>query len=162
VATADDLVDAASRYAAAYPGARPVQPRLHLAVVACMDSRMDVFALLGLKPGDAHVLRNAGGIVTDDVMRSLTVSQRRLGTREIVLVHHTDCGMQGWSEDEFKEQILAETGLRPTWALESFVDVERDVRQSMERLRRSPFLLHKDAIRAFVFDVSSGTLREVS
>ena len=139
-----------------------VEPRRHLAVVACMDSRMDIFEMLGLAHGDAHIVRNAGGVVTDDVVRSLVVSQRLLGTREIVLVHHTDCGLQKITEDDFKRQIEVETGVKPWWALEAFSDPYQDVRQSMARLHMSPFVLHKDHIRGFVYDVDNGRLVEVS
>ena len=140
----------------------PGRPTLELAVVACMDCRLDVIAALGLEPGQAHVLRNAGGAVTDDVIRSLAISQRRLGTREIVLVHHTQCGMTTLTDDEFRAELLRETGVAPAFAIESFDDAETDVRQSIERLRRSPFLVHRDAIRGFVYDVASGRLSEVA
>lgn len=139
-----------------------VEPRRHLTVVACMDSRMDIFEMLGLAHGDAHIVRNAGGVVTDDVVRSLVVSQRLLGTREIILVHHTDCGLQKITEDTFKRQIEIETGVKPWWALEAFADPYEDVRQSMARLRLSPFVLHKEHIRGFVYDVDDGRLVEVT
>jgi len=159
----DHLVENARSYAGRHRGEShvDVRPRLHLAVVACMDSRIDLFGLLGLDVGDAHVLRNAGGVVTDDVVRSLTLSQRVLGTRHIVLVHHTDCGMQKVTEDDFKAALEAETGIRPAWALESFVDPHADVRQSMARLRTSPFLPHRDHVRGFVYDVDTHELLEV-
>ncbi|MEY2996026.1 MAG: hypothetical protein RLZ86_174 [Actinomycetota bacterium] len=137
-------------------------PRRHLAVVACMDSRMDIFEMLGLHHGDAHVIRNAGGVVTDDVVRSLVLSQRLLGTREILLVHHTDCGLQKVTEDEFKRELEAECGIKPWWALESFLDPYEDVRQSISRLTLSPFIAHKGHIRGFVYDVNDGTLNEVT
>src|SRR6201994_1802144 len=127
-----------------------------------MDSRLDVFALLGLGQGEAHVLRNAGGVVTDDMIRSLSISQRLLGTTEIILIHHTDCGLQKTTEDEFKGAIEAETGIRPPWAVESFTDATGDVRQSIARIKASPFIPHKDAVRGFVFDVATGKLDEVS
>jgi carbonic anhydrase len=136
-------------------------PRRHLAVVACMDSRMDIFEMLGLSHGDAHIIRNAGGVVTDDVVRSLVLSQRLLGTREILLIHHTDCGLQKVSEDEFKRELEAECGIKPWWALESFVDPFDDVRQSIGRLKASPFIGHKEHIRGFVYDVADGRLHEV-
>ncbi len=136
-------------------------PRRHLAVVACMDSRMDIFEMLGLGHGDAHIIRNAGGVVTDDVVRSLVLSQRLLGTREILLIHHTDCGLQKVSEDEFKRELEAECGIKPWWALESFTDPFDDVRQSMGRLKASPFIGHKEHIRGFVYDVVDGRLHEV-
>lgn len=138
-----------------------LSPRRHLAVVACMDSRMDIFQMLGLAHGDAHIIRNAGGVVTDDVVRSLVVSQRLLGTREVILVHHTNCGLQTVTEDEFKHEIEDECGIRPWWALESFRDPVQSVRQNMKRLRLSPFIVHKVNIRGFVYDVDDGTLREV-
>jgi carbonic anhydrase len=138
-----------------------LSPRRHLAVVACMDSRMDIFQMLGLAHGDAHIIRNAGGVVTDDVVRSLVVSQRLLGTREVILVHHTNCGLQTVTEDEFKHEIEEECGIRPWWALESFRDPVQSVRQNMNRLRLSPFIVHKVNIRGFVYDVDDGTLREV-
>lgn len=139
-----------------------VEPRRRLAVVACMDSRMDIFEMLGLDHGDAHIVRNAGGVVTDDVVRSLVVSQRLLGTREILLVHHTDCGLQKITEDAFKRQIELETGVKPRWAVEAFADPFEDVRQSMARVSLSPFVLHKDHIRGFVYDVDNGRLVEVT
>jgi carbonic anhydrase len=157
----DRLVEANERYAAAFtdPGmdARPV---LHVAVVACMDARLDLHAALGLQLGDCHTIRNAGGVVTDDVIRSLTISQRKLGTRSIVLIHHTGCGLESLTED-FRNELELEVGQRPAWAVESFRDVDQDVRQSMQRVRTSPFLLHTDDVRGFVFDVRTGLLREV-
>lgn len=138
-----------------------VEPQRQLAIVTCMDSRLDVFAALGLGPGEAHVLRNAGGIITDDVIRSLAISQRRLGTREVMLIHHTDCGMQKITDDGFRMELQETTGLAPTFAIESFKDVEADVRQSIRRVRSSPFLLHRDVVRGFVYDVDSHRLREV-
>lgn len=157
----DRLVEANARYAAAFtdPGmdARPVQ---HVAVVACMDARLDLHAALGLRLGDCHTIRNAGGVVTDDVIRSLTISQRALGTRSVVLIHHTGCGMETLTE-EFRHDLELEVGQRPAWAVESFRDVDQDVRQSIERVRTSPFLLHTEDVRGFVFDVKTGLLREV-
>jgi carbonic anhydrase len=126
-----------------------------------MDARMSISPMLGMRDGEAHVLRNAGGVVTDDVVRSLAISQRLLGTREIMLIHHTDCGMQKTTEDDFKRAVEAETGIRPPWAVESFDDAEQDVRQSIARLMASPFIPHKDAIRGFVYDVDTGKLNEV-
>ncbi|WP_330457267.1 carbonic anhydrase [Streptomyces sp. NBC_00820] len=155
------LVEANEQYAAAFsdPGmdARPV---LRVAVVACMDARLDLHAALGLELGDCHTIRNAGGVVTDDVIRSLTISQRALGTRCVVLIHHTGCGMESITED-FRHDLEMEVGQRPSWAVESFRDVDQDVRQSMQRVRTSPFLLHTDDVRGFVFDVRTGLLREV-
>ncbi|MGW7260368.1 beta-class carbonic anhydrase [Streptomyces sp. NPDC054834] len=157
----DRLVEANKRYASAFtdPGmdARPV---LHVAVVACMDARLDLHAALGLELGDCHTIRNAGGVVTDDVIRSLTISQRKLGTRSIVLIHHTGCGMESLTE-EFRSELEVEVGQRPAWAVESFRDADQDVRQSMQRVRTSPFLLHTEDVRGFVFDVKTGLLREV-
>jgi carbonic anhydrase len=157
----DDYLKNNKEYALAFAGGRPARPARQVAVVACMDSRMRIFPMLGLSDGEAHVIRNAGGAVTDDVVRSLAISQRLLGTREIMLIHHTDCGMQKTTEDEFKGAIEAETGIRPPWAVESFSDAEGDVRQSISRLKASPFIPHKDAIRGFVFDVDTGKLNEV-
>ncbi|MFE0178734.1 beta-class carbonic anhydrase [Streptomyces sp. NPDC059002] len=157
----DRLVEANERYASGFtdPGmdARPV---LHVAVVACMDARLDLHDALGLELGDCHTIRNAGGVVTDDVIRSLTISQRALGTRSVVLIHHTGCGLESLTE-EFRQDLENEVGQRPTWAVESFRDVDQDVRQSMQRVRTSPFLLHNDDIRGFVFDVATGLLREI-
>ncbi|MFE6284050.1 beta-class carbonic anhydrase [Streptomyces sp. NPDC057877] len=157
----DRLVEANEQYAADFtdPGmdARPV---LRVAVVACMDARLDLHAALGLELGDCHTIRNAGGVVTDDVIRSLTISQRKLGTRSIVLIHHTGCGLETITED-FREELEHEVGQRPAWAVEAFRDVDQDVRQSMQRVRTSPFLLHSDDVRGFVFDVKTGLLREV-
>jgi len=138
-----------------------VHPSRQLAIVTCMDSRLDVFAALGLAGGEAHVLRNAGGVVTDDVIRSLAVSQRRLGTREVMVVHHTDCGMQKISDDGFRAELQEATGTAPAFAIESFSDVDADVRQSVLRVRRSPFLLHRDQVRGFVYDVDTHSLREI-
>jgi carbonic anhydrase len=138
-----------------------VEPQRRLAIVTCMDSRLDVFAALGLGPGEAHVLRNAGGVITDDVIRSLAISQRRLGTREVMLIHHTDCGMQKITDDGFRMELQETTGVSPSFAIESFQDVEADVRQSILRVRRSVFLPHRDVVRGFVYDVDTHRLREV-
>ncbi len=138
-----------------------VRPRRRLAIVTCMDSRLDVFAALGLGHGEAHILRNAGGVITDDVIRSLAVSQRKLGTREVMLIHHTDCGMQQLSDDGFRAELREATGVAPAFAIESFSDVDEDVRQSLLRVRRSAFLPHREAVRGFVYDVDSHRLREV-
>jgi carbonic anhydrase len=137
------------------------RPGRRVAIVTCMDARIDVFAALGLGAGDAHVLRNAGGVVSDDVIRSLAISQRRLGTSEVMLIHHTRCGMQSITEEEFREELLEETGMTPPFAIESFSDLEADVRQSILRVRRSPFLPHRDEVRGFVYDVDDHRLREV-
>ncbi|MET9631666.1 carbonic anhydrase [Lentzea sp. NPDC006480] len=144
------------------PGDRSsAKPSLQVAILTCMDSRIRVFEIFGLKQGEAHVLRNAGGVVTDDAIRSLALSQRKLGTREVLLVHHTNCGLEMVTEDDFKDELETETGLRPTWAVEAFKVVEQSVRGSMARLRRSPFIPHTDKIRGFVYDVHTGELREV-
>jgi carbonic anhydrase len=139
----------------------PVEPGRKLAVVACMDSRLDVFAALGLRAGEAHVLRNAGGVITDDVIRSLAISQRRLGTTAVMLIHHTDCGMQKITDDGFRLELLETSGVAPAFAIESFTDIDADVRQSLLRVRRSPFIPHRDDVRGFVYDVDSHRLREV-
>ncbi|GAA4814602.1 carbonic anhydrase [Streptomyces ziwulingensis] len=157
----DRLVEANTRYAAAFADAGlDSRPALRVAVVACMDARLDVNAVLGLANGEAHTIRNAGGAVTDDVIRSLTISQRKLGTRGVVLVHHTGCGMETLTE-EFRSELETEVGQRPAWAVESFRDVDQDVRASLRRVRTSPFLLHTDDVRGFVYDVKTGLLREI-
>ena len=148
-------------YAAAFSGPLPLPPSKHVAVLACMDARLNVYAILGLQEGESHVIRNAGGAVTDDGIRSLAISQRLLGTREIILIHHTDCGMLTFTDDGFKQSIQQETGLRPAWAAEAFPDLEEDVRQSLKRVRTSPFIPHTDEVRGFVFDVATGRLNEV-
>jgi len=158
----DDLVTRNRDYAAVHTTDRPLPPRLKLAVVACMDSRLDVFAMLGLEVGDAHVIRNAGGVVTDDVIRSLVVSQRKLGTEEVILVHHTDCGALTYTDDGLRAELLEDTGQKPAWSPESFTDLDADLRQSMERVKTSPFLPKRDQVRGFVFDVATGLLREVA
>jgi carbonic anhydrase len=159
----DDLLANNETYAAAFDkGDLPVPPARKVAVVACMDARLHVSALLGLSEGDAHIIRNAGGVVTDDAIRSLAISQRLLGTEEIILIHHTGCGMLTFSDDEFRSSIEQETGIKPEWAAESFTDLEGDVRQSMARITASPFLPHKDSVRGFIYEVESGRLREVS
>jgi carbonic anhydrase len=143
-------------------GDLPMPPGKGLAVVACMDARLNVYALLGLQEGEAHVIRNAGGVVSDDVLRSLVISQRLLGTREVILVHHTDCGMLTFTDDQVKADIEADVGLRPHFALEAFPDLERDIRQSIARIKASPFVPHKDSIRGFIYDVRTGALQEVT
>jgi carbonic anhydrase len=158
----DELLEHNARYVKSFSeGGLPLPPARKIAVVACMDARLETGVLLGLVEGDAHVIRNAGGVVTDDVIRSLVISQRLLGTREIMLIHHTDCGMLTFRDAELKQQILEETGLRPPFALEAFPDVEEDVRQSIARIRASPFVPCKDGIRGFVYEVETGRLREV-
>lgn len=157
-----ELIGYNRTYAADFRDAElQVQPTRNLAVVTCMDSRIDMFAVLGLGNGEAHIIRNAGGVITDDVIRSLCLSQRFLGTREIVLVHHTDCGLQKVDEAEFREQLNAELGVKPWWSLETFSDPFADVRQSIHRLEMTPFILHKDNISGFVYDVTNGHLLEV-
>lgn len=157
----DRLVEANSGYATQYrDGGMDARPVQQVAVVACMDARLDLFAALGLELGDAHIIRNAGGVVTDDTIRSLTISQRALGTSSVVLIHHTGCGLLGLTED-FRRELEAEVGQRPQWAVEAFVDLDSDVRQSMQRVRTSPFLPHRDDVRGFVFEVATGLLREV-
>ena len=159
----DDLLRNNAEFASSFKqGDLPMPPSLHLAVVACMDARLNVYALLGLEEGQAHVIRNAGGVVTEDVIRSLAISQHLLGTSEIVLVHHTDCGMLTFTDDEVKADIESKTGLRPHFALEAFSDLENDIRQSIARIKHSPFVLHKDKVRGFVYDVRTGALQEVT
>ena len=143
-------------------GSLPMPPAKQIAAVVCMDARLETGALLGLAEGDAHVIRNAGGVVTDDVIRSLTISQRLLGTREVMLIHHTDCGMLTFTDDDLKQQILDDTGVKPPYAMESFTDVDDDVRQSVFRVKASPYIPYKDQVRGFVYDVESGQLREVT
>jgi carbonic anhydrase len=157
----DDYLKNNKEYVLTHVNGLAAQPARQIAVVACMDARLDIAAALGLSDGQAHVIRNAGGVVTDDVVRSLAISQRLLGTREIMLIHHTDCGMQKTTEDGFKAAVEADTGIRPPWAVEAFTDAEQDVRQSTGRLKASPFIPHKDAIRGFIFDVDTGKLNEV-
>ncbi|MEX2289151.1 MAG: carbonic anhydrase [Mycobacteriales bacterium] len=158
----DELLANNAEYAKSFNGPLPLPPAKHVAVLACMDARLNPYGLLGLAEGDAHVIRNAGGVVTADEIRSLTISQRLLGTTEIVLIHHTDCGMLTFTDDEFRRQLQQEVGIKPDWAPEAFPDLEEDVRQSKARLQASPFLLHKQSIRGFVFDVATGKLTEVS
>jgi len=157
----DDLLANNERYAASFGGQLPMPPSAHLAVIACMDARLNVYAILGLQEGQAHVIRNAGGVVTDDEIRSLAISQRLLGTTEIILIHHTDCGMLTFTDDDFKASIQQDTGIKPEWAAEAFPDLDDDVRQSIARIKANPFIPHKNAVRGFVFDVGSGQLREV-
>ncbi len=149
-------------YAESFGGQLPMPPSAGVAVVACMDARLNVYGILGLAEGEAHVIRNAGGVVTDDEIRSLAISQRLLGTREIILIHHTDCGMLTFTDDAFKAAIEKETGIKPPWSAEAFGDVDEDVRQSIRRIKASPFVPHTDSIRGFVFDVATGNLNEVT
>ena len=159
----DELLRNNADFASSFSkGDLPMPPGKHLAVVACMDARLNVYALLGLEEGQAHVIRNAGGVVTEDVIRSLAISQRLLGTNEVILVHHTDCGMLTFTDDQVKADIEADIGLRPHFALEAFSDLERDIRQSIARIKASPFVPNKDSVRGFVFDVTTGKLQEVT
>ena len=159
----DEALNNNARYAENFDkGDLPLPPGRKLAVVACMDARLDVHRILGLEEGDAHVIRNAGGVVSDDAIRSLVISQRLLGTREIVLIHHTDCGMLTFRDDDVKDTIEADTGLRPAFALEAFGDLEQDVRQSMTRIQANPFIPHKDQVRGFIYDCATGRLNEVA
>ncbi|MEV0680483.1 carbonic anhydrase [Actinosynnema sp. NPDC050436] len=157
----DDLLANNAAYAEHFSGPLPLPPSKHVAVLACMDARLDVYRVLGLNEGEAHVIRNAGGVVTEDEIRSLAISQRLLGTREIILIHHTDCGMLTFTDDEFKRAIQDEVGVKPPWAAEAFKDLDEDVRQSVGRIRNSPYIPVKDSIRGFVFDVATGKLDEV-
>ena len=159
----DDLLENAKRYAETFDLADlPLPPAKQIAVLACMDARLNVYGLLGLKEGDAHVIRNAGGVVTDDEIRSLSISQRLLGTKEIILIHHTDCGMLTFSDEDFRRQLHADTGVKPEWAAEAFDDLEEDVRQSVARIKASPFIPEKGSIRGFIYDVHTGRLNEVT
>ena len=159
----DELLQNNAAYAESFDkGDLPLPPAKGVAVVACMDARLDVHKILGLKEGDAHVIRNAGGVITDDEIRSLTISQRLLGTREIILIHHTDCGMLTFSEDDLKQQIHEEVGMKPHFSMEAFSDLEEDVRQSSRRIRANPFIPHKDSVRGFIYEVETGRLREVN
>ena len=163
MSTTEEFIAANREYASNFTkGDKPLPPARKTAVVACMDARIETGRLLGLEEGDAHVIRNAGGVVSDDVIRSLAISQRLLGTKEIVLIHHTDCGMLTFKDDEVKAQIEDETGIRPSFALEAFSDLEDDIRQSIKRIRSSPFIPNKDSIRGFVYDVRTGLLNEVT
>ncbi|HEY0454066.1 carbonic anhydrase [Actinophytocola sp.] len=158
----DELLANNATYAETFEGPLPLPPAKHVAVVACMDARLNVYGALGLHEGEAHVIRNAGGVVTEDEIRSLAISQRLLGTEEIILIHHTDCGMLTFTDDGFRQSILDEVGVKPPWAAESFTDLDTDVRQSIARIKASPFIPKKDAVRGFVFDVATGKLDEVA
>ena len=163
MSTTDELLANNEAYVASFDkGGLPMPPGKKLAVLACMDARLNVYGMLGLSEGDAHVIRNAGGVVTDDEIRSLAISQRLLGTEEIILIHHTDCGMLTFTDDDFKKSIREETGIKPEWAAEAFSDLDTDVRQSIARIKASPFIPKKDSVRGFVYEVESGRLREVS
>ncbi|SOD72342.1 carbonic anhydrase [Jatrophihabitans sp. GAS493] len=158
----DHLIHDNDHYVSSFPGARPVRPKLRLTVVTCMDSRLDLFGALGLDIGDAHLLRNAGGVITDDVLRSLAISQRAIGTREIVLIHHTDCGMFNFNDDEFRATLASETGEAPPWRVPGFTDLVEDVRLSLTRVRECPWLPYRDSVRGFVFDVATARITEVT
>jgi len=159
----DELVQNADAYSESFEsGDLPLPPAKHVAIVACMDARLNPYGLLGLQEGDAHVIRNAGGVITDDEIRSLAISQRLLGTSEIMLVHHTDCGMLTFGDDEFRREVQRETGVKPAWPAEAFDDLDEDVRQSIARIKASPFIPHTDQVRGFVYEVETGRLREVS
>jgi carbonic anhydrase len=158
----DEYLANNARYAEAFAGPLPLPPSRHVAVVACMDARLNVYAILGLQDGEAHVIRNAGGVITDDQIRSLAISQRLLGTTEIILIHHTDCGMLTFTDDAFKRSIQDDTGIKPAWSAEAFPELAEDVRQSIARIQASPFIPHKDSVRGFVFDVATGKLNEVT
>jgi carbonic anhydrase len=159
----DELLRNAEAYAASFDqGDLPIPPARKLAVLACMDARLNPYALLGLREGDAHIIRNAGGVVTDDEIRSLAISQRLLGTEEIILIHHTDCGMLTFTDDEFKRSVQDDVGIKPEWAAEAFPDLDEDVRQSVARIQASPFIPRKDSVRGFVYEVETGRLREVT
>ncbi len=157
----DDLLANNARYAENFTGPLPLPPAKNLAVLACMDARLNVYGILGLDEGEAHVIRNAGGVVTDDEIRSLAISQRLLGTQEIILIHHTDCGMLTFTDDDFKRSVQDDTGIKPEWAVEAFPDLDEDVRQSIARIKASPFIPNTDQVRGFVFDVATGKLNEV-
>ena len=159
----DELLAANEAYVASFDkGELPLPPGKKVAIVACMDARLNVYGALGLSEGEAHVIRNAGGVVTDDEIRSLAISQRLLGTEEIILIHHTDCGMLTFTDDEFRNSIERETGIKPEWAAEAFSDLEADVRQSIARIKTSPFIPRKDSVRGFIYEVETGRLREVA
>jgi len=163
VSSTDDLLANNEAYAASFDKADlPLPPARKAAVIACMDARLNVYGILGLAEGDAHVIRNAGGVVTDDAIRSLAISQRLLGTEEIILIHHTGCGMLTFTDDQFRSDIERDTGIKPTWAAEAFPDLDADVRQSIARIKASPFVPHTDSVRGFVYEVETGRLREVS
>jgi carbonic anhydrase len=163
MSTTDQLLQNNAAYAAEFDkGDLPLPPSRKVAIVACMDARLIPTRVLGLEEGDAHVIRNAGGVVTDDEIRSLAISQRLLGTEEIILIHHTDCGMLTFTDDEFRRSIQEDTGIKPEWAAEAFSDLDEDVRQSIARIKASPFIPRKDSVRGFVYEVETGKLREVS
>nr|WP_019737057.1 carbonic anhydrase [Mycolicibacter kumamotonensis] len=162
VTVTDDYLANNAEYAKTFEGPLPMPPSKHVAIVACMDARLDVYRALGINEGEAHCIRNAGGVISDDAIRSLAISQRLLGTREIILIHHTDCGMLTFTDDEFKRSILEETGIRPGWAAEAFPDPAEDVKQSLRRVKASPFITATTSLRGFVFDVATGKLGEIT
>lgn len=163
MSTIDQLLENAEAYAAGFDkNGLPLPPGRRVAILACMDARLNPYGLLGLSEGDAHVIRNAGGVVTDDEIRSLAISQRLLGTEEIMLIHHTDCGMLTFGDDDFRQDIQRETGIKPEWPAETFDDLDEDVRQSIARIKASPFIPKTDSVRGFVYDVETGRLREVT
>ena len=163
MSTTDELLRNNERYANSFDkGDLPTPPAKQIAIVTCMDARLSPYVMLGLSEGDAHVIRNAGGAITDDEIRSLMISQRLLGTREVMLIHHTDCGMLTFSDEELREQIQQEVGIKPHFPLETFADLEEDVRQSIKRIEASPFIPHKDSVRGFIYEVETGHLREVT
>jgi carbonic anhydrase len=162
MSTTDELLANAESYAVSFTkGDLPLPPGRKIAVLACMDARLNPYGLLGLQEGDAHVIRNAGGVVTEDVIRSIAISQRLLGTEEIILIHHTDCGMLTFTDEEFKRAVHDDVGIKPGWATEAFSDLDQDVRQSLARIKASPFIPHRESVRGFVYDVHTGALREV-
>jgi carbonic anhydrase len=162
VTVTDDYLANNANYASNFQGPLPLPPSKHVAVLACMDARLDVYRALGINEGESHVIRNAGGVATDDAIRSLAISQRLLGTKEIILIHHTDCGMLTFNDDEFKRSIQEETGVKPPWAAEAFPDIAEDVRQSLRRIENSPFVTKHESLRGFIFDVATGKLEEVT
>ncbi len=158
----DHLLHANKAYATTFPGPRPLRPKLRLAVVACMDSRLDLFGALGLDIGEAHLIRNAGGLPTDDVLRSLDISQRNLGTREVVLIHHTECGMQHFDDAAFRAELTAESGEAPPWDVPGFTDLHATMRKSMKTVRECSWLPHRDDVRGFIFDIATARIEEVA
>jgi carbonic anhydrase len=158
----DELLSNNARYAETFAGPLPLPPARGVAVVACMDARLNVYGILGLNEGDAHVIRNAGGVITDDEIRSLAISQRLLGTSEIILIHHTDCGMLTFTDDEFADKLEDETGARPDWPVHTFDDLDQNVRDSVEKIKTSPFVPHTDSVKGYIYEVEIGRLREVS
>ncbi|MDQ2748448.1 MAG: carbonic anhydrase [Actinomycetota bacterium] len=158
----DQLIHANEVYAATFPGPRPIRPKLRMTVIACMDSRLDLFGALGLDIGDAHLIRNAGGVITDDVLRSLALSQRSMGTREVVIIHHTECGMLGLDDDQFRAALAAESGHAPPWRVPGFTDLPADVRSSIAAVRECPWIPNRDDVRGFIFDVATAEIQEIS